>query len=153
MRKRLSSIAPPLTLALAVAGCAGNSASDRFVRDPAPPPAGPVIGPAAGPATGRTPSPAFVAPRVQSGSGLDSVIGADARTLSRRFGETRIDLVEGDARKLQYAASSCVLDIYLYPLQAGGTPVATHVEARARQGGAAFDRAACIADLAERSSR
>jgi len=90
---------------------------------------------------------AFRAPQIMRGSGLDSVIGERAGTLARRFGEARIDLAEGDARKLQYVSDACVLDIYLYPLSANADPVATHVEARARQGGAPADRAYCIAEV------
>ena len=111
--------------ALALSGCVGGSASDRYVR---------------GDQTGS----GFVSPRIQQGDGLGGVIGASARDLSNQFGDARIDLVEGDARKLQYAAPSCILDVYLYPLEAGGAPVATHVEARARQGGGAVDAGQCI---------
>jgi hypothetical protein len=99
--------------------------------------------------TASTPSvaAAFRAPQIMRGSGLDSVIGERAGTLTRRFGEARIDLAEGDARKLQYVSDACVLDIYLYPLSANAEPIATHVEARARQGGAPADRAYCIAEV------
>ena len=131
-----------MSLSIGLVGCAAGGVSDRFIRTPAPPPA-----------AQPQPGPAFVAPRVQQGSGLDSVIGANASALTQRFGETRIDLIEGDARKLQFAAPSCVLDVYLYPLAAGSAPVATHVEARARQGGGAFDRAQCIADLTREAQR
>ncbi|MEP3422501.1 MAG: hypothetical protein ABJN35_12255 [Erythrobacter sp.] len=89
----------------------------------------------------------FRAPQIMRNAGLDSVIGERATTLSRRFGDARIDLVEGDARKLQYASDRCILDIYLYPLQANADPVATHVEARNRNGGAETDRAGCIAEV------
>jgi hypothetical protein len=71
-------------------------------------------------------------------------MGADSRSLLARFGEPRIQAVEGDARKLQFASADCVLDIYLYPMREGGTPVATHVEARLRQGGVATSREDCI---------
>ena len=111
--------------ALALGGCVGGSASDRYVR-------------------GDQAGSGFVSPRIQQGDGLGGVIGASARDLSNQFGNARIDLVEGDARKLQYAAPSCILDVYLYPLEAGGAPVATHVEARARQGGGAVDAGQCI---------
>ncbi|MEM7779678.1 MAG: hypothetical protein AAF697_04700 [Pseudomonadota bacterium] len=84
---------------------------------------------------------------MQQGNGLDSIIGASANTLTARFGAPRLNRIEGDARKLQFVGEGCVLDIYLYPLQAGGAPVATHVEARAQQGGGVIDRARCIAAL------
>jgi hypothetical protein len=78
------------------------------------------------------------------------VIGSSAAALVRRFGEPRINLAEGDARKLQYVGSACVLDIYLYPVGQGAEPTATHVEARIRQGGAATDAGACIRQIERR---
>lgn len=95
------------------------------------------------------PSSTFRAPQVMQG--VDGVIGQQAASLTRRFGEPRIDLAEGDARKLQFAGDSCVLDIFLYPLEAGGTQVATHVEARQRRGGGQIDSGACI-DAVERAA-
>lgn len=92
------------------------------------------------------------APQIMRSGALDGVIGERAASLSRRFGDARIDLAEGDARKLQYVSDRCVLDIYLYPLEANADPVATHVEARNRQGGADTDRAGCIAEV-ERAAR
>jgi hypothetical protein len=88
-----------------------------------------------------------VVPQVMSPAGLDGVIGTSASELTRRFGEPRLDMGEGDARKLQFAGSSCVLDIYLYPVTAGGAPTAAHVEARLRQGGAAVDQGTCIREV------
>ena len=73
-----------------------------------------------------------------------------AAALTRRFGSPRIDLAEGDAHKLQFAGAACVLDIYLYPLSAGGPATATHVEARLRQGGAPADPGACIREVEQR---
>ena len=122
-------------LALLVSGCAAGSASGNYVRTTAP-------------AT-STPNPinTFRAPAVTQGSGVDSVIGQAAPSLTNRFGDARIDRVEGDARKLQFVSEACVLDIYLYSLEAGAAPVATFVDARLRQGGADTDRARCIADV------
>jgi len=97
--------------------------------------------------TAPTVAEPFRAPRAQPGGNAAGIMGADVRTLRARFGEPRIDLVEGDARKLQFASSDCVLDIFLYPLRDGGAPVATHVETRLRQGGEATSRARCIADV------
>lgn len=79
--------------------------------------------------------------------GLESVIGQSAAQLERRFGHARLDIPEGDARKLQFTGEPCVLDIYLYPLRPGEQPVATHVEARRASDGRAVDRAACVAAL------
>ncbi|MEM6474568.1 MAG: hypothetical protein AAF687_00220 [Pseudomonadota bacterium] len=86
-------------------------------------------------------------PQVMQKSGLDAVIGAQANALIQQFGAARIDLIEGDARKLQFSGDRCVLDIFLYPLSAGAAPVATHVEARLRSTGADTDRSSCIAEL------
>lgn len=93
-------------------------------------------------------STGFRAPVVQRERGLESVIGKGASTLTQRFGNARLDLIEGDARKLQFSSESCVLDIFLYPLQDNADPVATHIEARQRVGGASTDHADCIADIA-----
>lgn len=86
-------------------------------------------------------------PQVMAAQGLEGVIGMGAAALARRFGAPRIDLTEGDARKLQFAGPNCVLDIYLYPPRMGVDPTAAHVEARLRQGGAAVDRGACIREV------
>lgn len=122
-----------LALAPAVAGCAGGAAPSR----PAPPaqPRGSSI---------------VVVPEMMAPQGLEGVIGQDAGTLARRFGAPRLDVAEGDARKLQFSGGECVLDIYLYPLRPGADPVASHVEARQRQGGAAVDRGACIREVERR---
>lgn len=116
-----------------VSGCASGAKEAPGVTAP-PPPQG------------------FRAPQVMRQSGLESVIGEGAAFLSRRFGEARIDMAEGDARKLQFVSQGCVLDIYLYPLASNTAPVATHVEARQRVGGGDTDRARCIAEV-ERMAR
>ena len=79
--------------------------------------------------------------------GLEGVIGADADTLLRQFGSARIDLLEGDVRKLQFSGPPCVLDIYLYPSENGREPRATHVDARRASDGQEVDRARCIEAL------
>jgi len=120
----------PAVLALALAGCAGGG-------KPAPAPA-PVR-------TGVVRVPQVMAPQ-----GLEGVIGSPAGALNRRFGTPRLDVAEGDARKLQFGGATCVLDIYLYPLRPGTEPVAAHVEARMRKGGADVDRGACIREVEAR---
>lgn len=117
-------------LALMLAGCAGGTVPSRPA--PASPPRGSSIA---------------VVPEMMAPQGLEGVIGQDAGTLARRFGTPRLDVAEGDARKLQFSGRDCVLDIYLYPLRPGADPVAAHVEARQRQGGAAVDRGACIREV------
>ncbi len=91
-----------------------------------------------------------VLPEMMAPQGLEGVIGQDAGMLARRFGTPRLDVAEGDAKKLQFTGQSCVLDIYLYPQRPGAAPVASHVEARQRQGGAAVDRGACIREVERR---
>lgn len=99
----------------------------------------------------RPATPAFRAPTAMGTAGLEGIIGERAGSLVRRFGEARIDLAEGDARKLQFTSDRCVLDVFLYPLEANGEPVATHVVARERKGGGEADRVGCIGEI-ERSA-
>ena len=128
--------------ALAVSACAGGSAAA---------PTSTATTAARAPVTTPPPSrDAFRPPVVMREGGLGGVIGARASSLTGRFGKARIDLTEGDARKLQFMGRNCVLDIFLYPLEAGREPVATHVDARLRQGGGETDRARCIAEIERR---
>lgn len=115
---------------LFLAGCAGGAAI-------VPPPQ----------TVASPPAPTFRSPSVQSSAGIESVIGLAAGALTQRFGVARIDLREGDARKLQFTTQECVLDVFLYPLEADSTPVATHVEARTRLGGESTDRGQCISAI------
>ena len=107
--------------------------------------------PKAGPVAIRAPvrlAPAR--PRVLAAPGLEGVIGAGPDELARQFGPARLDVWEGDARKLQFIGSACVLDIYLYPPAAGSPPEATYVDARRASDGQDVDRAACVAALKQR---
>lgn len=88
--------------------------------------------------------------RLQHLPGLEGVIGADARALVNQFGPPRLDIHEGDARKLQFSGAPCVLDVYLYPPKDGGEPRATYVDARRASDGRDVDRAACVAALRRR---
>ncbi|HEU4652193.1 MAG TPA: hypothetical protein VFS49_12340 [Croceibacterium sp.] len=87
------------------------------------------------------------APQVMRLPGLEDVIEHDTAALVRRFGNPRLEVREGDMRKLQFAGEACVLDVFLYPLRAGAEPVATHVEARRASDGQDVDRASCVAAL------
>ena len=132
--------APLLAITL-LAGCVGVSKPAPVGGSrPATPP--PMTGTVAAPS-----SQGFIAPTVMRLPGLERVIGADARRLSEILGAPRLTIHEGDAVKLQYAGSACVLDIYLYPLRPGSLPAATHVEARRQSDGKDVDRAACVAAL------
>ena len=75
----------------------------------------------------------------------DNVRGKNATALIAQFGRPRADVQEGPARKLQFAGSACVLDIYLYP-RGRGEAIATHLDTRLRDGRSA-DPASCVAAL------
>ena len=92
----------------------------------------------------------FRPPQIQRAPGLEGVIEQDASSLVRRFGQPRLDVREGDARKLQFTGGPCVLDVFLYPLRPGGEPVATYLEARRASDGEEVDRAACVEALRQR---
>ena len=92
----------------------------------------------------RRPLPSPIAQIVP---GVAGVIGNDAAGLVRQFGKPRLDIVEGDVRKLQFSGTACVLDAYLYPPEAGKEPLATYIDARRPSDGQDVDRAACIAAL------
>ena len=92
----------------------------------------------------------FRAPQIDQSAGLQSVIEKNAAALTRQFGAPRLDVHEGDMRKLQFAGTPCVLDVYLYPLRPGAEPVATYVDARRESDGRDVDRAACVAALMRR---
>lgn len=78
--------------------------------------------------------------------GLEGVIGTSAAALTRMFGTPRLDIVEGDARKLQFSGGACVLDAYLYPPGAGREPETTYIDTRLPDG-RDTDRVACVTAL------
>lgn len=89
-------------------------------------------------------------PQFQSIPGLEDVIGATQNQLVRQFGQPRLSVWEGDARKLQFTGTPCVLDIYLYPTSTSHEPRATYVDARRASDGQDVDRAACVAALRQK---
>ena len=64
--------------------------------------------------------------------------------MTRQFGPARLDVWEGDARKLQFSGNACVLDVYLYPTEPGRDPQATYIDARNPDNGQDVDRAGCV---------
>jgi hypothetical protein len=143
LRKLFFSLAPlPLLAACVSVGSPPPVSQPRLGHVTTAPPA--VRVPPNNPAP---PTSGFIAPQVMRLPGLENVIGASAAQLERRFGKPRLDVLEGDARKLQFAGEPCVLDVFLYPMQPGAAPVATHVEARRASAGRNVDRAACVAAL------
>ena len=135
----------PLLTVAALAACGPTTgakvASTPATTRPARVAAVPATRPAP-PATGG-----FRPARVMSLPGLESVIGADTAALQRQFGAPRLDVWEGDARKLQFPGEACVLDVYLYPPSPGATPTATYVDARRASDGLDVDRASCVRAL------
>jgi hypothetical protein len=79
-------------------------------------------------------TPGFRAPRIMTLPGV----------------EGRLDVYEGDARKLQFSGEACVLDVFLYPTSPGAEPTATYVDARRASDGLDVDRASCIQALLRR---
>lgn len=113
-KRRLAAIAgPSLLLTLTLGACAGSA-----IPRATPPP--------------RTtaPTPTTVVKPVQN----NALIGNSADAIGRMFGKPRLDITEGAGRKLQFAGSNCILDIYFYAPRAGANPVATHVDARTPDG-------------------
>ncbi|MBS0483379.1 MAG: hypothetical protein JSR96_14790 [Proteobacteria bacterium] len=137
MPPRLSLFAVGLIPLLAACGGGGTAAVHSAATRP-PPTRTAVRAP-----VHRPPGPA----QVQMLPGLEGVIGATSADLARRFGPARLDVIEGDAHKLQFSGSACVLDVYLYPSAQGREPQATYVDARRASDGKDVDRAACVTAL------
>ena len=143
---RLSLLALWAALPL-LAACA--STAKREVPSAAPPAPKPRTHsrvPAVRPPIRQAPPPA----QALAAPGLEGVIGATAADLARQFGPPRLEVWEGDARKLQFTGTACVLDVYLYPGAAGREPQASYVDARRASDGKDVDRASCIAALRQR---
>ena len=145
MRRLIVLVILPLLAACGASG-GGNAAQSTSASAPASQPRGPSrLPPVRAPVRSVPPaSPALAMP------GLEGVIGATPGDLIRQFGAARLDVWEGDARKLQFGGSACVLDVYLYPPAAGRDPQATYVDARRASDGQDVDRASCIAALRRR---
>lgn len=94
------------------------------------------LGACAGPAIPRpaTPPPTPSTPTVVRPVQNNALIGSSADAIGRMLGKPRLDVTEGAGRKLQFAGTSCILDIYFYAPRAGANPVATHVDARTPDG-------------------
>ena len=82
-------------------------------------------------------------------TGLERVLGQDARALTTLFGTPDQDVREDGARRLQFAGPFCILDTYLYPSRAGADPIVTYMDAR-QPDGKDIDRASCVAALVRR---
>ena len=73
-------------------------------------------------------------------------VSASQAQLVGQFGQPRLDVWEGDARKLQFSGTACILDLYLYPTTRSRDPLASYAEAR-RSDGRDVDKAACVTAL------
>jgi hypothetical protein len=145
---RLSLLALWAALPL-LAACAGAPKSaPQSTKPPAPAPRSHSSVPPVRPPVRQVPRP----PQPLAAPGLEGVIGSTAGELTRQFGTPRLEVWEGDARKLQFTGTACVLDIYLYPAAAGREPQATYIDARRASDGKDVDRASCIAALRQRGS-
>ena len=148
MRSMIALFLVPLTAACGAAGTTAPVSTPpprvATVRPATPPPTSP------GPAVSGGSSAAFRAPKVMSLPGIEGLIGANAASLARQLGNPRLDVREGDARKLQFSGEPCVLDVWLYPLTPGAEPTATYVEARRASDGLDVDRVACVSALLRR---
>ena len=82
-------------------------------------------------------------------TGLERVLGQDARALTALFGTPDQDVREEGARRLQFAGPFCILDTYLYPPRAGAEPTVSYMDAR-QPDGKDIDRASCVAALVRR---
>jgi hypothetical protein len=120
-----------------LSGCATQPAAPQPASKPVQ--SGKTVKPA------KRPEPVPTQP-LRNVSGLEKVIGKDARTLVGLFGPAVQDVREQGARKLQFGGAGCILDAYLYPPSAGREPVVTYVDARLPDG-RDTDRAACIMTL------
>ena len=89
-------------------------------------------------------------PTFQTIPGLEGVIGVGEAQLVRQFGAPRLNVWEGDARKLQFTGKACVLDVFLYPTTQSKEPLASYVDARRSSDGQDVDRAACVAAMRQR---
>jgi hypothetical protein len=144
-KRRIVEKAATAMLALLAAGCVGpRGEAPPTHLPPRPSPPTRTARPLPRPAQPAQP----VQPRGFSLAGLENVMGRSARALEAEFGRPALDTVEGNARKLQYVGSACVLDVYLYPPRGGGEPVVTYVDARLPDG-RDVDRASCAAALAK----
>ena len=115
----------------------------------APPVARPTPSPTRVPPTNPAPPPVqgFMQPQIMRGPGLEEVSGASEARLLTLFGTPALNVTEGDAKKLQFRGSQCVLDVYLYPLRPGAPLTATWIEARRPDNGTDVDRAGCVRAL------
>lgn len=126
-RTKLSPALLAAALSLLASGCAATPAPPARTSTALPPP---------------------VAAKLAVTPGSEAVLGKRDDELVALLGVPRLDVIEGQARKLQFTNDRCVLDVFLFPPKQGrsGDRLSTYVEARDRQGNTA-DTKSCIAAL------
>lgn len=88
------------------------------------------------------PTPITVSPHIRS-----DLLGLSVSELVQRLGTPALQIREGPGLKLQFRASRCVLDAYLYVAPSGqGVERVTHVDTRLRSGADA-DLRTCVAAI------
>lgn len=102
--------------------------------------------PAAGPPLRAKTAPPVAALPPLDTVGLAAILNRSDQELVALFGPPRLDVREGNGRKLQFSGQSCVLDVYLYPPENGGEARSNYADARDLQG-AAVDRGKCVERL------
>lgn len=101
-----------------------------------------VAGCATAPQPQPQPLPITVSPHIRS-----DLLGLTVGELVERLGTPALQIREGPGLKLQFRASRCVLDAYLYPPAGGqGVERVTHVDTRLRSG-ADIDQRSCVAAI------
>ena len=102
------------------------------------------------PATTPTPEPAASEGRDSGQDGHRTLNGMTAGELIQYFGKPKLQIVEGDGTKLQFAGPNCTLDVYLYPPEGKSGPArASYIVARNVQGGS-VDAQSCSTAIANR---
>lgn len=84
-------------------------------------------------ACAQTP-PATTAIPSDDRAGLEAVINKGAEAALALLGPATLDRREGPARHLQFAGSPCILDLFYYPPESGGTAIALYADARLPDG-------------------
>ena len=86
--------------------------------------------------------PVTISPHIRS-----NLLGLTVSELVQRLGTPALQIREGQGLKLQFRASRCILDAYLYlPVSGQGVERVTHVDARLRSG-ADTDQRGCVAAI------
>ncbi len=84
-----------------------------------------------------------------SGGVAGDMLGRTEKSLRAQYGDPRLDIREGEGRKMQYLTKKCVVDIYLFPPSAGKEAQVVHIDAR-DDAGRDLDRDGCVQQLSRK---